>query len=187
MGLALAPAITEALARGATLVTANQRAARSLRRAFDAEQRALGSTIWTPPPIVALDTWLPGLWHQMLLDGSESRLLLNRTQQHSVWRGIIAADREVPGLQSADALAQLAADAWARLHLWNGRPRLREHAVTTDTRAFERWATQFDRVCARQGFLTSAQLPAVFETALGTSDLPLPADGLALIDFEALP
>ena len=187
MELALAPSITEALARGATLLTANQRAARSLRRAWDAEQRAQNHTLWTPPPIVALDTWLTSLWHQMLLDGSESRLLLNRSQLHSVWRGIIAADREVTGLQSLDALAELAADAWARLHLWEGRPRLREHAVTTDTRAFERWAMQFDRVCAREGFLTSAQLPAACEAALGNTDLPLPPDGVALIDFEPLP
>ena len=40
--------IADALDRGATVVTANQRAARTLRVAFDRSKRELGFTSWQP-------------------------------------------------------------------------------------------------------------------------------------------
>ena len=183
MGSPIPPAVLQVLDRGMTVVTANQRAARTLRQAFDAHQTA---PTWTPPQIFALDTFLANLWRQMLLDGAETRLLLNPTQQHALWRSILAADRELSTLRSADTLASLAAEAWQLLHLYNGRARLREFTLSTDTRAFARWATDFERTCTRNAYLTSAQLPAALTEALRSASLPLPNDGLALIDFDAL-
>jgi probable DNA repair protein len=176
--------ILTALAQGRTVLTANQRAARTLRRAFD---RAQTAKLWTPPSILALDTWLPTLFHQLLIDGAESRLLLNPVQEHALWRAIIAADREVSGLRSVDALADLAARAWHLLCLHNGRARLREFTVSTDTRAFQRWAEAFDRLCARVAYLTSAQLPAALGNALAEGNLPIPDSGLLLVDFDSHP
>lgn len=182
MGYALPPEILEALNRGQTILTANQRAARSLRHAYDQAHQSAGETLWTPPEIFALDTWLATLHHQLTLEGREARLLLNRTQEHTVWRAIIAADPAVSGLRSVDSLAEMAADAWQTLHLHNGRPRLREFSVSTDTRAFQRWAEAFDRACIRQACLTTAQLPA----ELTAAQLPLPESGLALVDFDTI-
>jgi probable DNA repair protein len=176
--------ILTALAQGRTVLTANQRAARTLRRAYD---RAQTTKLWTPPEIFALDTWLPGLFHQLLLDGAESRLLLNPVQEHSLWRAIIAADHEVPGLRSPDALADLAAAAWQLLCLHHGRARLREFNVSTDTRAFQRWAEAFDRLCTRNAYVTSAQLPAALADALAEGGLPIPDAGLLPVDFDAHP
>jgi len=79
---ALPPEIEQALARGWTVLTANQRAARTLRRDFDLHQRLLGLMHWQPPPILAWDTWLHGLWRGLLLDGRTSDLLLSPTQEH---------------------------------------------------------------------------------------------------------
>ena len=56
---ALPPEIEQALARGATILTANQRAARTLRRAYDLHQRASGRDLWEPPQILAWETWTP--------------------------------------------------------------------------------------------------------------------------------
>jgi ATP-dependent helicase/nuclease subunit B len=168
-----------------TILTATQRAARSLRRAYDAAQTASGCALWTPPAIFALDTWLPTLWNRMLLEGNESRLLLNRTQEHGLWRGIIAADREVSGLRSVDTLADLAAGAWQLLCLHNGRARLRDFGVSTDARALERWARHFERLCARSGYLAVAQLPEALTAALAQGNLRAPDLGLALVDFDS--
>ncbi len=187
LAMPLQAQILDALHRGQTVLTASQRAARTLRRAFDERQKAAGCTLWTPPAIFAFETWLGTLWHALLLEGAESRLLLNSVQEHAVWRAIVAADPEVSELSSVDALADTAADAFRQLHRHSGRARLRDSATSTDTRAFERWATQFDRICARNQWLSAAQLPVVLAAALAQGQLPLPATGLLLVDFDAHP
>src|ERR1700734_1114373 len=114
-------AVVEALERDAVVVTANQRAARSLRQAFDRRSREMGLESWQPPAILAWDAWTAGLWRGLLIDGKVTQLLLNRTQEHAVWRGILAADAELKSLRSVDSLADLAAEAWRRLCAYNGR------------------------------------------------------------------
>lgn len=183
----LPKAIAEALQRGATVLTDNQRAARALRRAFDQAMRSEGRDLWAPASVIALDTWMSNLWHTLLCHGAESRMLLNRTQEHSIWHAILLGDQEIPGLRSIDSLCDSTARAWRLLNLYNGRPRLGELGVTTDTRAFQRWAQEFERRCARNLYLTSGQLPEALEGALGRGDLDLPYTGLALIDFDLLP
>jgi len=81
----------------------------------------------------------------------------------------------------------MAAAAWNLLHLHNGRSRLREFNVSTDTRAFQRWAEAFDRTCGRYACLTAAQLPAALTEALAAGNLPIPGAGLSLVDFDSLP
>ena len=119
------------LRAGETLLTPNQRAARTLRRAYDQSELQAGLTHWSPANILSAETWLATLWHQLLLSGAETRLLLNRTQQHALWRAIIAADNEA--LRSPDTLAELAADTWTSASAHNGRQQLREIGISTDT------------------------------------------------------
>lgn len=101
--------IAAALARGALVLTPNQRAARTLRRAFAAARQAAGETLWAPPDILPLDTWLAGSWRTLLLNGHRTRTLLNRTQEHALWQQILAADSELPpSLRDTASLAALA-------------------------------------------------------------------------------
>lgn len=181
------PEILAAITRGSTILTANQRAARTLRHAFDQHMHTQGDTHWSPPAIFALDTWLSTLWTQLLLDGAETALLLNHTQEHALWRTIIAADREVPSLRSPDTLAEMAARAWHQLCLHNGRHRLNEFAVTSDAQAFQRWVQHFERLCTRNLYLSQSQLPASLQAALARGDLQVPNHGLTLVDFDLLP
>ena len=106
-------AIVEALERGAVVVTANQRAARSLRLAFDRRNRAVGLESWRPPAILAWDAWTAGIWRGLLIEGKTTQLLLNRTQEHKVWQRILIADTELKSLRSVDSLADMAAGGLA--------------------------------------------------------------------------
>src|SRR3954454_23896876 len=90
--------IAEALERGATVVTGNQRAAGTLRRGFDKRQEgaggggwrtAAGRESWRPAAVLAWDAWVVGLWREMLVQGQAEEMVLNRTQEHAVWRGIL--------------------------------------------------------------------------------------------------
>jgi probable DNA repair protein len=184
--------IQQALERGWTVLTANQRSARTLHHGFDLHQHALGLACWEPPAVLAWDAWLTSLWHRLLLDGAASELLLNPTQEHTLWRAIIAADNTPDGAASSlrpiDALAELAADAWRLLHAYRGRQRLQASVANADTRAFARWAAEFDRRAIRAQFLTEAQLPEALRTASAegrfTATPPSQA-GLLLVGFDS--
>ena len=185
---ALPPEIEQALARGATVLTANQRAARTLRHAFEVRQRALGRTTWQPPAILAWDTWLGSLWHRLLLEGHASELLLNPAQEHTLWLAAIAADPDTASLRPIDALARTAADAWLLLHDYRGRRRLTAYPGNADTRTFERWAVEFERRCTRSRYLTQAQLPETLRAAFADGRIGAAAfasqAGLLLVGFD---
>ena len=182
---ALPPEIDQALARGSLVLTANQRAARTLRRAFDLHQRALGLTHWEPPAILAWDAWTESLWHHLLLDGHSSDLLLSAAQEHTLWRAIIAADSATASLRPIDSLAQIAAAAWLLLHTYLGRRRLQAFPGNGDTRAFARWAAEFERRCTRAQYLTQAQLPEALRAAVSTAQLSPPL-GILLVGFDLI-
>jgi ATP-dependent helicase/nuclease subunit B len=178
-------ALVEALERGAVVVTSNQRAARSLRRAFDRRNRELGLDSWRPPAILAWDAWTTGLWRGLLIEGKATQLLLNRSQEHAVWRRILAADAELKSLRSADSLADMAADAWRRLCAYNGRARLGA-GWSADTRSFQRWALAFEGHCRREGLLSVAQLEETLRMAVEAGTVTVPAGGVALVGFDGM-
>ncbi|MGA1981256.1 MAG: PD-(D/E)XK nuclease family protein [Acidobacteriaceae bacterium] len=180
---ALPPEIEQALARNWVVLTANQRAARTLRHAFDLRQRALDRTIWEPPPILAWDTWTNSLWNRLLLDGHASDLLLSPAQEHTLWHAIIAADAATASLRPVDALAQTAADAWKLLHDYRGRQRLQSFPGNSDTRAFARWVREFELRCVRSQYLTEAQLAETLRAAVAAGHLTF-AEGFLLVGFD---
>lgn len=163
--------IAEALARGAVVVTGNQRAARTLRVAYDRHQRTLGLDRWQPARVVAWDAWTADLWHALLLAGHTSRLLLNRTQEHARWQAILEADAELSSLRSTRSLAEMAAQAWSHLCSYNGQTRLHGAVGNADTRAFQRWALKFQQQCRADGLLPQAQLESALQAAVSAGQI----------------
>jgi ATP-dependent helicase/nuclease subunit B len=178
--------VADALERGATVVTGNQRAARALRRGWDQRNRDLGATSWVPAAVMAWDVWMAAVWRGLVVDGQAAQLLLNRTQEHVVWRTVLEADEELSSLRTVDSLAEMAADAWRLVSSYEGRGRLRGAAGSTDTRAFQRWAQTFERVCKAEGFLAPAQLEETLCAALKKRTLKLPLGDVTLVGFDAM-
>src|SRR5215475_2549076 len=141
----LPSSIADALDRGITILTANQRASRTLSYAVDRRNLQLGLKTWQPPKVMAWDTWTANLWRNLIVEGVTAELLLNRSQEHSVWRSIIASDPSVRTLRSPDSLAELAADAWHRLIQHEGQRKLQGSWGNIETATFQRWATEFER------------------------------------------
>jgi ATP-dependent helicase/nuclease subunit B len=187
---ALPRQVAEALDRGATILTANRRAARTLRHAFDRRALARGLPAWQPPPILSWDAWTGSLWHRLLIDGHATALLLNATQEHTLWREIVAAEPGTASARPLDALAETAANAWSLLHAWQAAPRLRGSAISTDTEAFEQWAQSFRQLCRAENLLTQAQLPEALRAAtaaghLQPSHAAAGAPDLLLVGFDS--
>ena len=74
--------------------------------------------------------------------------------------------QELASLRTVDSLAEMAAEAWRLLCRYDGQGRLRGAAVSADTRAFQRWARTFERVCRAEGFLAQAQLEEALRGAV---------------------
>ena len=137
--------VVEALGRGWVVVTANQRAARTLRRAFEQQQRATGLRNWAPPKILAWESWIQSTYQWMVLEGHATDLLLNQAQEHTLWRSVVTEDASTSSLRPINALAETAAAAWNLLHAYRGRPTLKSYAGNSDTKVFSCWVAAFER------------------------------------------
>jgi probable DNA repair protein len=183
-GVELLPVeIAEALERGATVVTGNQRAARALRRGFDQRNRERELASWAPPPVMAWDTWIAALWQGLLIEGHAAQVLLNRTQEHALWRAVLVADTELASLQTMDSLAELAADAWRQVCRYDGRRRLQGPDGNADTRAFQRWVRSFEQRCRTERILPQAQLE---EMLCGAVDKIVVEHPIVLVGFDEM-
>jgi ATP-dependent helicase/nuclease subunit B len=182
--------IADALGQGAIVVTGNERAARALRRGWDQRNRAVGLASWAPAAARSWDSWTAALWRELVIAGNATQMLLNRTQEHAVWRTILEADEELASLRSVDSLAEMAAEAWRLLSNYEGQRRLRTTAGGADTRAFQRWARRFEQVGRTEGFLAQAQLEERLREALNSAAknelMMFPAGGVVLVGFDGM-
>jgi len=177
--------ILSALARGATVITSNQRAARTLRTLYTQHQQASGQHTWQSPSLLPWDAWTASLWQKLLQSGTEDRLLLNSIQEQHLWAEIIAADDTLATLRSTESLASLAAGAFTLLSRYGGRDQLKRAANTAETQAFANWADRFERRCRTASLLPPSQLEHELQLAIEKSHLKLTTE-ILLIGFESL-
>lgn len=139
--------VLAALADGATVVTANNRLARSVVLAFNRRQAASGRVAWRSPPVLAWDAWIARLWADSAAAGGEAgaRTLLGDFQARLLWAEVVAADP--PAGDAGPAVAAIAAEAasaWRLCARWRVAPAdLAASADSRDTRVFARWAAAY--------------------------------------------
>lgn len=155
--------LLDSLVRGTAVVLPNQRAARTLRRAFDDRQVAAGMRAWEAPAILSWTDWTRSLWSGLSLAGEDPRLLLNAAQEHSLWREVVESSTARRSLSSPDALAEMARSAWALAAAHRATGRLRATANTFDSGTFAAWADAFTKLTAAQNLVSTPLL----EEALG--------------------
>jgi ATP-dependent helicase/nuclease subunit B len=132
------------------------------------------------------ETWLSTLWHRVLVEGHATQLVLNRSQEHAVWRTVLEADDELASLKTVDSLAELASDTWRLVCSYDGRRRLRGvTAASSDARSFQRWAAMFERLCRVENFASPSQLE---ELLLGfvEAGVLVVSGNVLLVGFDAL-
>jgi ATP-dependent helicase/nuclease subunit B len=177
--------LLQMLGRGETLVLPNSGAARALRVAYDSRQRERGLAVWEPASVLAWSQWANSLYSDLVVNGAESRLVLNAAQEQSLWREVIGDDPPAEALGSTQSLAELAASAFKLAAAWNATARLRTSATNEDTRTFARWADEFSKRCMKQGCLSAVTLDVALTQHVvgGTLDVP---KTLLLVGFEEI-
>ena len=177
--------LIDALEVGERLLLPNARSARTLRLEFDARQRARGLLTWEAPEVVSWAQWANSQWSELIVAGVENRLLLNAAQEHSLWREIIAGYSGNGSFGSADSLGELASSAWKLAADYNATHRLREFAVTHDSRVFSEWAEEFSKQCAGRGCLSAAMLEDALRLHVRNGTMAAP-ESIELVGFSGL-
>ena len=158
------PRLAAALARGATVVTSNNRLARRLATLHDAAQQAVGLGTWIAARILPWNAFVAGLWRDAVATGHPAAAprLLSPAQASVLWRRVIAADFAA-GAPLADVAGatELAVEAWERMHAygaggesWRGWDRA---AVGEDSAAFARWADGFAKALRDEAAIDAAR------------------------------
>lgn len=173
----LAPQISDALRRGASVVAANARAARVLHLDYAAAQRAAGPSVWPTPAITDWSSWLRDLWQAHAFSVPGAPLLLTPLQERVLWTRCLG--------ESFASFAPLAADAWSLLSQYQAHDQRRNPwglaEEASDAELFRQWAAAFERECSRHRWLSPSQL----ETALAPhlAGLTLPPE-ILLVGFD---
>ncbi|MGA8530270.1 MAG: hypothetical protein WB622_11185, partial [Acidobacteriaceae bacterium] len=174
--------IADALRRGATIVAASPRTARALHLRFAEKQHASGASVWTSPLILDWDSWLREIFRDYAFSASNAPMLLSPLQEQALWTRVQGDD--AARVLAPEAMAALAAQAWSLLSTYNAHAARRQNWEQTDAERFQHWAAEFERLCARNRWLSPAQL-ASFLTAEAAS-LALTPEVL-LVGFDRIP
>ncbi len=164
------------LARGGTVVTANNRLARGLALAFNRTQQAAGRRSWATPAVVPWGDWLAGLWRQSVVVGGEAgrRDLLTEVQSRALWGEVVrtTGGDTLPG--QCDAAAALAERAWHLCQDWRIAPDLLDTAADSgDSRVFAAWAAGYRQHCTRSGWVDRRDSVGLLATDLRAGRLHL--------------
>jgi probable DNA repair protein len=108
-------------------------------------------------------------------------LLLNTSQELFLWEKIIASTHAQDYLLQISKTAELVQSAWKLLQQWQLDVEQPLFASTEDYLALRQWVRQFQQLCDKNNWLTSAALPRV----LAEAAMP-PSPPLILIGFTEL-
>lgn len=133
--------------QGATVLTANTRAARQLHLAC-ASQRQGQAGAWNTPDILPLDSWIGRCWTECLVSGLASQCLLRPAQVRALWEKIVFASPYSRRLLNVRGAAQSAGEAWDLIHAYHLPLSRGAYSLTEETRAFSEWAGTFSEACA---------------------------------------
>lgn len=177
----IAEEIERAFASGATVLTANARAARWLQREYGLRQREAGRRTWATPPIEDWETWLRRQWEKWALALGDAPLLLTSLQERSVWARMQRED--AARVVSPAGMAALAEGAYALLSAYKAHGERKSSWVKADAERFRHWAAEFERECARRNWMPRAGLEAKLSAGLDQGDLP---QAILLVGFDRI-
>ncbi|HVJ07724.1 MAG TPA: PD-(D/E)XK nuclease family protein [Acidisarcina sp.] len=183
--------VLEYLAGGGLVVTANPRAARTLRRAYADWQRLRGAQAWASPTVADWSGWLGELWAEYAFSIKDAPLLLSSLQERWLWKRVVQSQEEAKLVVSVDPLTALAQQAYSLLSDYDAQGRrqfpwsTRGEDSLSDPEAFRRWAFAFDGECRRRRAISHSQLTATLAEQIHKGSIAVPPE-IRLLGFDRL-
>jgi probable DNA repair protein len=143
-----------------TVITANARLSRQMRRDYDGERRRQGLQVWESPDILPRNAWLERAWQECAYrDPFNTPVLLSATQEEALWEQSIAASSATDVLLDLPATVSAAAQAWSLVHAWEARCDAAEFRGLHDPDAYLGWMQVVEGKLRENGWITANQLP----------------------------
>ncbi|MFV2059857.1 MAG: PD-(D/E)XK nuclease family protein [Gammaproteobacteria bacterium] len=175
--------LLDALTRGATVLTGNNRLAGVLVDKFDAFNIENNNSAWSSPDVLPVNSWLVKNWENAIVSGviSSDTVLLSSEQEFQVWEAIIKDSSYGNGLLRITATAKSVSDAWHLLQNWNLQRVNSDYQTSDDARAFHYWSTEFEKRCQQENWIVISQL-----ASLDYYPLLIKNNEIVLLGFEEL-
>jgi ATP-dependent helicase/nuclease subunit B len=173
--------VVSALQKGALVVTATRRLARSLRQEYNAAQQARGMKAWQAPAILTWSGWINELWQESLYSSDKPETLLREWQELILWERVIRDSPESGELLQVHATASAAQEAWLLASSWRLDLAQIEDMGNEDARAFVSWSRRFREICNAGGWLERARVADALTGAVPRFHLP---PGILLAGFD---
>jgi len=159
-----------------TLITANARLSRQLRRDYDTARRRQDVRIWETPDILPRTAWLARAWQECAYrDPFHTPVLLSSLQEEALWEQAIAASAGASVLLDLPATVSAAAQAWNLIRAWEARCDVAEFRGLRDTEEFLEWMLAVERKLHANDWITESQLPrALFDRVTAGALAPGP-------------
>ena len=143
-----------------TVVTANARLSRQMRRDYDGERRRQGLRVWESPDILPRGAWLERVWQECAYrEPFDTPVLLSAVQDEALWEQSIAESSATDVLLDLPATVSAAAQAWNLVHAWEARCEPAEFRGFHDPGAFLGWMQAVERKLRENGWITASQIP----------------------------
>ncbi len=158
-----------------TIITATTRLARELRRDHDRIQEAAGRASWPTAQIIPLSAWLAETWKNGLFSNhfaTEDRLL-QPAEERLIWEDVIRSMAE-DTLLDIPSTAAAATGSWKSLCGWGIPLDAEAWKESVDARTFLGWVRSFQARCRRNGWISSAELPAYVADLIDRGAAPVP-------------
>jgi ATP-dependent helicase/nuclease subunit B len=177
--------LIDRLARGATVVTANQRLAAALRRAFDSAQNANARGAWPAADVLPWNAWIGRTFRAAFFAGSLHQRLTSPQQERFLWLRTVERSPEAASLLELAGAAESAGQAWKLAHAWRLLPALNNMPLSEEGAAFLRWAAAYDRACTKHHLLDHARVVDVLRDLVRGERLRAEPD-IFLFGFDQL-
>ena len=142
-----------------TLITANARLSRQLRRDYDTSRRRQVH-IWETPDILPRRAWLARAWQECAYrDPFHTPVLLSPLQEEALWEQAIAVSDGASVLLDLPATVSAAAQACSLVRAWEVRCDVAEFRGLRDTEEFLEWMLAVERKLQANDWITESQLP----------------------------
>jgi ATP-dependent helicase/nuclease subunit B len=164
--------VVSALQKGAIVVTATRRLARSLRQEYNAIQQVRGLKAWQSPAILTWSGWISELWQESLYSSEKPRTLLREWQELILWERVIQDSPGSSELLQVHATASAAQEAWLLASAWRLDLAQIENLGNEDARAFVSWAGRFREICNAGGWIEWAGVADALLSAFPRFHIP---------------
>ncbi len=143
-----------------TLITANARLSRQLRRDYDDQRRRHNARVWETPDILPRGAWLARAWEECAYrDPFHTPVLLSSLQEEALWEQAIATSDGASILLDLSATVSAAAEAWSLVRAWEAPCNIAEFRGLQDPEEFLEWMLAVERKLHDNDWITASQLP----------------------------